>query len=119
MTETVEYVEIDRLTEFSSDKPVRKDLAKSKQIMSQFACFEPGQEGVLHHHPAQDEIFYVIEEHGAMTIDDDEIPVSRNSLIFVPAGTRHRARANKGSRLVIMFTKCTSATARAAADPAD
>lgn len=114
MSKTVEHLEIDALIEFGANKPTRRDLVKTSQIMAQFACFEPGQKGVLHHHAAQDEIFYVIDGSGAMTVGDDEIAVTRNSVVFVPAGTRHRALANKGSRLVIMFTKCTSAAARAA-----
>ncbi|MCG8546313.1 MAG: cupin domain-containing protein [Alphaproteobacteria bacterium] len=119
MTGQVEFGDVGEMVAFSTDKPRRCDIARSAQIMSQFACFEPGQDGVLHHHPAQDEVFFVIEGKGSFTAGDREIPVAQGSYIFVPAGVEHRARANAGSRLVIMFTKCTSAVARAAAASAE
>lgn len=119
MADIVETGDLAELVAFSADKPQRRDIARSAQIMSQFACFEPGQDGVLHHHPSQDEIFFVVEGRGSFTAGDQDIPVEQGRFIFVPAGIKHRARANAGSRLVIMFTKCTSAAARAASAKAD
>ena len=61
---TVQERDVSDLTEFSVDKRVRKKLVQSQQIVSELVCYEPGQGTVLHQHPTQDEIFYVIEGGG-------------------------------------------------------
>ena len=59
----------------------------------------------MHSHPDRDEIFFVIEGEGSLVIEEEGIPVSRGSFVLVPAGVRHMARADRDSRLVVMFTK--------------
>ena len=68
---------------------------------------------MLHHHPAQDEIFFVVKGKGAMTVGDDKIPVKVQSPVYLPASIRHCAPANRDNRLVMMFTKCTSTATKA------
>ena len=62
----------------------------------------------MHHHPAQNEIFFAVKGKGAMTVGDDKIPVEVQSPVCLPASIRHCARANHYNHLVMMFTKCTS-----------
>lgn len=40
----VHHAEVKDLIAFSPDKRVRKDLARSPSLMTDFTCFEPGQE---------------------------------------------------------------------------
>lgn len=101
----VHHVEVKDLIEFSQEKRVRKDLARSPSLMTDFTCFEPGQEGLMHSHPDRDENFYVIDGEGSLVIEDEGIPVEQGSFILVPAGVRHMARADRDSRFVVMFTK--------------
>lgn len=105
LTETVENLNVGDRIEFSAERRVRKKLVQSRRIVSEFVCYEAGQDTVLHVHPEQDEIFFVIEGRGAITFGDRDIPVEPKSLVFVPAGTHHGVRADGDSRLVVMFTK--------------
>jgi quercetin dioxygenase-like cupin family protein len=105
MTEAVTDLNVVDLKEFSQETRVRKKLIHSQMLSSEVVYYEPGQETVLHLHPKQDEVFYVVEGAGAITFEDSEIKVTTGSMVFVPAGIRHGVRTDKDSRLVLLFTK--------------
>ncbi len=94
---------------FSADKRVRKDLVGTGTIMVQMVCFEAGQQGVLHAHKDRDEIFLAIEGRGSLVLETggkrSVLNVVRGQLVHVPAGTAHMARADKGERFAMLFTK--------------
>lgn len=91
--------------EFDPERRVRKALFKSPGVIAEMVCYEPGQDTVPHHHPKQDEIFYVVEGRGKILIEDQEIAVEPTSMVFVPAMKRHSVVADPDSRLVIIFVK--------------
>jgi len=93
---------------------VRKKLVQSNLIVSEFVCCEPRQSTVIHQHPKQDEVFYIIEGTGAIAFEDHEIEVVQGSHIFVPAGTPHGIRTDDDSRLVVMFIKGPGTTGKSA-----
>lgn len=101
---TVVERDVADMTEFSQNKQVRKMLVQSQQIVSEFVCYEPGQATVLHKHPKQDEVFYIIGGTGAITFADSETPVETGSMVFVPAAVEHGVSTGN-DRLVILFTK--------------
>ena len=105
LNETPDSLELKEMIEFDAEKRVRKKVFHSQMINSEIACYEPGQGTVLHVHPKQDEIFYVIEGTGALTLDGSEFLLQERSTVFVPAGAKHGVRTDDNSRLVIMFTK--------------
>jgi mannose-6-phosphate isomerase-like protein (cupin superfamily) len=105
LNETRDRLELKEMIEFNAEKRIRKKVFHSQMINSEIACYEPGQGTVLHVHPKQDEIFYVIEGKGALTFEDSEFPLQERSTVFVPAGTKHGVRTYDDSRLVLMFTK--------------
>jgi len=109
----MEHLGIDGLLEFSTEKRIRKKLLSSQKIVAELLCYEPGQGTPQHHHPKQDEIFYVIEGKGKMIIGDEELPVGPTSLVLVPAQVSHGIAAASGSRLVILFIKAPGATSSA------
>ncbi|MDB5392106.1 MAG: cupin protein [Planctomycetaceae bacterium] len=45
----------------------------------------------LHFHAKTDEIYYVIEGSGTMTLDDEEIEVHQGVVVYVPRGVKHKA----------------------------
>src|SRR5512135_1084668 len=101
----MEHLEIRKQLEFSPAKQVRKKLIASEHLVAELVCYEPGQATVIHLHPRQDEIFYVIEGAGTITVEEEEAAVSAGSVVFVPAGARHGIRADAGGRLALMFVK--------------
>ena len=115
LTEDVELHEIADLSEFSKENRIRKKLVQSKGTVCEMVCYEPGQGTVIHRHPLQDEIFYIVEGRGFITFDTrDDIPVKPGSVVFIPAGTPHGIDTNETDRLVVMFTKGPGVTGKAA-----
>jgi mannose-6-phosphate isomerase-like protein (cupin superfamily) len=56
-------------------------------------------------HPL-DEIYYVIEGEGLISINGKDHQISNGSLVFVPANTKHRFHGNKGELIVLyIFAK--------------
>lgn len=115
LTDDIELHEMTDLVEYSADKRIRKKIVQSKGAVCELVCYEPGQETVLHQHPAQDEIFYIVEGSGLITFDGrDDIAVKPGSVVFIPAGNLHGIRANGTERLAVMFTKGPGVTGKAA-----
>ena len=45
----------------------------------------------LHYHKQTDEVYYVIDGQGTMTLDDDTIELHRGVVVYVPRGVKHKA----------------------------
>ena len=101
----MEHIKVEDHVEFSAAKRIRKKLHGSPKMVAELICYEPGQGTPVHHHPSQDEIFYVIEGRGTMLVGGQEVSVHPRSLIHVPAQTSHGITAAADSRLVILFVK--------------
>lgn len=48
----------------------------------------------LHYHQRTDEIYYVLAGQGRMRLDDEEIELQPDVVVYVPRGVRHRAWGN-------------------------
>ena len=45
----------------------------------------------LHYHERTDEVYYVIDGQGTMTLDDEVIELHRGVVVYVPRGVKHKA----------------------------
>jgi mannose-6-phosphate isomerase-like protein (cupin superfamily) len=45
----------------------------------------------LHYHERTDEVYYVIDGEGTMTLDDEVIELHRGVVVYVPRGVKHKA----------------------------
>jgi mannose-6-phosphate isomerase-like protein (cupin superfamily) len=45
----------------------------------------------LHYHERTDEIYYVLDGEGRMSLDDQEIELHKDVVVYVPRGVKHRA----------------------------
>jgi len=45
----------------------------------------------LHYHERTDEVYYVIDGQGTMTLDDETIELHRGVVVYVPRGVKHKA----------------------------
>ena len=45
----------------------------------------------LHYHQRTDEIYYVLDGQGRMRLDDEEIELRKDVVVYVPRGVKHRA----------------------------
>jgi mannose-6-phosphate isomerase-like protein (cupin superfamily) len=48
----------------------------------------------LHYHERTDEIYYVLDGEGRMSLDDQEIELHKDVVVYVPRGVKHRAWGN-------------------------
>ena len=48
----------------------------------------------LHYHERTDEIYYVLDGQGRMRLDDEEIDLHKDLLVYVPHGVKHKAWGN-------------------------
>ncbi len=48
----------------------------------------------LHFHERTDEIYYVLEGQGRMRLNDEEIELHKDVVVYVPRGVKHRAWGN-------------------------
>jgi len=101
----VESLSIPDVVEFNIEKRVRKALIKAPNLVCEMVCYEPGQGTAMHQHPRQDELYYVIEGKGTITIEDESIVAGAGSLVIVPAQKRHSTYAAPDSRWVFLFIK--------------
>lgn len=44
-----------------------------------------------HYHKHTDEIYYVLDGEGRMSLDDEEIELHKDVVVYVPRGVKHRA----------------------------
>src|SRR3972149_12056714 len=101
----VESLSIRDVIEFSTERRIRKALFKAPHLICEMVCYEPGQGTAMHQHPRQDEMFYIIEGKGAITVEDETIVAGPGKLVMVPAQKRHGFQAAEDSRWVMMFIK--------------
>ena len=45
----------------------------------------------LHYHEHTDEIYYVLDGQGRMRLDEEEIELHKDVVVYVPRGVKHRA----------------------------
>jgi mannose-6-phosphate isomerase-like protein (cupin superfamily) len=45
----------------------------------------------LHYHERTDEVYYIIDGHGTMVLDEETIELHRGVVVYVPRGVRHKA----------------------------
>src|SRR3954454_14197154 len=45
----------------------------------------------LHYHEKTDEVYYVIDGKGTMTLDGEQIELHEGVVVYVPRGVRHKA----------------------------
>jgi mannose-6-phosphate isomerase-like protein (cupin superfamily) len=51
-------------------------------------------EAKLHYHERTDEFYYVIDGHGTMTLDGEEVELHKGVVVYIPRGVRHKARGS-------------------------
>lgn len=71
----------------------------------------PGHAVTVHFHCATEEIYYVLEGSGVMTIGDESEPVALGDAIFIPTGSVHSLR-NTGSSDMRIILVCGPAFSR-------
>lgn len=101
----VMVAQLNDMIEFSSKRRIRKSVVRSKDVMVELLCYEPGQGTPIHHHVGQDEVFYTIEGHGTLILNGKRRPLEPNQLYLVPKMVEHGLQNDTDKRLIMIFFK--------------
>jgi len=77
------------------------DFLKIRNLEAGIILLHPGENDTQEPH-SSDELYYVIEGSGYMELGKTRRSVKKGSIIFVPAGMRHKFYGNKED-LVILY----------------
>lgn len=83
-----------KLAEFSKTQRVRKDVCKTKWFNIVLVCLESGQE--IPSRPEPHEVcFYVVDGRGTFTIGNEQVDLSRGSMVLAPANVARGIRSKE------------------------
>lgn len=100
----MQTVSVTDMIEFADKRRVRKKLLSEPMLESELVCYAPGQGTQEHFHKLQEEIYYIIEGSGSITIGDETTRVKAGDMIFSPADTPHSISTGS-ERMVMIFIK--------------
>lgn len=92
------------MIEFADRRRVRKAILSEELLEAELVCYEPGQGTREHFHRDQEELYYIIEGRGSITIGGETSQVEAGDLIFSPADTPHSIEVGD-ERMVMFFVK--------------
>ena len=72
------------------------------------AMIAPGQQTLLHRHRLTEEIYYVIEGDGKMTLGTRQFELNAGDTVAIPAGTYHSV-FNSGTVPLVLLCACSPA----------
>jgi mannose-6-phosphate isomerase-like protein (cupin superfamily) len=87
----------------------RRDASASEAF---FVVLEPGEAPPLHVHEDAEQVFYILEGEGTMTVGRDEgetVPLRVGDFVRTPPGTYHAVRATGARRFVYLSIDCFTA----------
>ena len=84
------------------------DRAEAKVSEVFVVVVHPGSAPPLHKHDDTEQVFYVLEGHGTLTVGEDrrQFPVAPGDVVRVPMGTWHSIRAESETDLKYLCVDC-------------
>ncbi|WP_378956136.1 cupin domain-containing protein [Pelosinus sp. sgz500959] len=102
----MEKINVNSLLDFSNEKSVRKALThEGSKLDTGLLLYIPGQSTPEHRHKDMDEIFYVVEGEGILTINGEEFALQEKDIILSPRGEGHGFFNSSSGNLVILQVK--------------
>ena len=83
-----------KLAEFSKTQRVKKDVCKTKWFNIVLVCLESGQEIPSRSEPYE-VCFYVVDGRGTFTIGNEQVDLSRGSMVLAPANVARGIRSKE------------------------
>jgi len=72
----------------------------SRQLSVTWVECQPGSQQALHAHPAQEQVYVMVQRRSQMLVGGEACEVGRGTLVFVPPATPHAIRTIGGQQLV-------------------
>ena len=95
-----------RFPTHTNDLVMDRALAKTSEVI--VVVLEPGEAPPLHKHDDTEQIFYLIEGHGTLTIGKEgkTFPVKTGDVVRIPPSTFHKIVAEGGMRMRYVGVDC-------------
>lgn len=68
---------------------VRPETCGSKRIDFRISCYQPMAYVQEHVHQVQEQVYYMLEGEGMLTLDERRVLMRKGDYVFVPPGVRH------------------------------
>ena len=81
---------------------LRPERGGSRRVSVAEAVIQPGERTRLHRHAESDEIYYVLEGKGVLTLGEKLYSLKARSCVFLPAGSVHAVRCDGDEALRIL-----------------
>lgn len=99
-------INVDSLLDFSPEKTVRKALGhEGSKLDVGLLLYVPGQNTPEHTHQDMDEVFYIVEGEGLLTINGQEFVLKEKDIILSPRGEGHGFFNTSSGNLVVLQIK--------------
>lgn len=95
-----ERIDISSLAAEVGDEWFNQSLASVNDCVVRFAVIEGDFH--WHKHDNEDELFYVIDGHLLIDLDNETLDLSPNQAVVIPRGMQHRPRAPERT-VILMF----------------
>lgn len=100
-------INVNDLMEFTKENSNRKEIFKREPIDTGLLLYMPGQKTTEHMHSNMDEIFYVINGEGTITINGESAPLREGDTIYSPRGEKHGFYNTGNNNLTVLQIKLT------------
>jgi len=97
----MKVVKINVTGEFIGEKYLKESPLKTDKVLFNVYNFKPWQTLGTHKHPANDEIFFVVEGHCIFFLEGESRDLSENMAIYVPSGSNHAALSRDNNAVLI------------------
>jgi mannose-6-phosphate isomerase-like protein (cupin superfamily) len=98
-------INIGDILDFATEKSARKAIFKEDRLDTGLLLYAPGQTTPDHKHSDMDEVFYVISGEGTITINNEEMLLKQNDIIFSPNGETHGFNNTSSNNWVVLQIK--------------
>jgi mannose-6-phosphate isomerase-like protein (cupin superfamily) len=80
-----------------------RQLVKEKYVHFLIGYFNPGESMKAHIHTVPEEIYYVLQGRGEMTLGKEKVKIERGMAIYIPPNVPHGPKNTGKEPLVIAF----------------
>lgn len=98
-------INIGDILDFATEKSARKAIFKEGRLDTGLLLYAPGQTTPDHKHSDIDEVFYVISGEGTITINNEEMLLKENDIIFSPNSETHGFNNTSSTNWVVLQIK--------------
>ena len=98
----MKVIKVSDAVAFSPEKLKKVSLFDTERFFCDVYCFQPGQSQKVHSHDGSDEIYYVLEGRGRVTVGTEERELGAGEITLAPSGEDHGVVNHTDEKLVML-----------------